>query len=86
MLLPLVVYLQLILRNVSVSASSSSEVEDSTHAGQIPVKAVEGVASFEWTTSGLVVLPNSASDDRGLMGLRDGGCSALETYSELRTL
>ena len=61
MLLPLVVSLQLILRNVSVSASSSSEVEDTTHAGRILVKAVKGVASFEWTTSGLVVLSNSAS-------------------------
>lgn len=89
MLLPLVVYLQLTLRNFSLSVSSSSEVEDTTHAGRIPVKAVEGVPSFEWTTSGLVVLSDSASDDvcdRGLTGLRDGGCSTLETYSELRTL
>lgn len=51
--LPLVIYLQLILRNFSVNASSSSEVEDTTRAGRIPVKVVERVASFGWTTSGL---------------------------------
>lgn len=50
--LPLVIYLQLIFRNFSVNASSSSEVEDTTRAGRIPVK-VEGVASFGWTTSGV---------------------------------
>lgn len=46
-------YLQLILRNFSVNASSSSEVEDTTRAGRIPVKVDEGVASFGWTTSGV---------------------------------
>ena len=51
--LPLVIYLQLILRNFSVNASSSSEVEDTTRAGRIAVKADEGVASLGWTTSGV---------------------------------
>lgn len=50
--LPLVIYLQLILRNFSVNASSSSEVEDTTRAGRILVKVDEGGASFGWTTSG----------------------------------
>lgn len=88
MLLPLVVYLQLILRSISVSASSSSEVEDTTHAGQILVKAVKGVA-LEWTP-GLVVLSNSALwmmfVDTVLMGLRDGGCSTLERLFRTGTL
>lgn len=44
--------MQLILRNFSVNASSSSEVEDTTRAGRIPVKVGKGVASFGWTTSG----------------------------------
>lgn len=44
--------MQLILRNFSVNASSSSEVEDTIRAGRIPVKVDEGVASFRWTTSG----------------------------------
>lgn len=48
--LPLVIYLQLILRNFSVNASSSSEVEDTTRAGRIPVKVDEGVASVGWTS------------------------------------
>ena len=52
--LPLVIYLQLILRNFSVNASSSSEVEDTTRAGRIAVKADEGVGSFGWTTSGVL--------------------------------
>ena len=49
----LVIYLQLILRNFSVNASSSSEVEDTTRTGRIAVKADEGVGSFGWTTSGV---------------------------------
>lgn len=50
--LPLVTYLQLIFRNFSVNASSSSEVEDTARAGRIPVKADAGAASFGWATSG----------------------------------
>ena len=49
---PPIIYLQLIFRNFSVNASSSSEVEDTTRAGRIPVKVEEGVVSFRWTTSG----------------------------------
>lgn len=52
--LPLVIYLQLILRNFSVNASSSSEVEDTTLAGRILLTAEEGNASFGWTTSGVL--------------------------------
>lgn len=52
--LPLVIYLQLILRNFSVNASSSSEVEDTTLAGRIPLTVDEGGASFGWTTSGVL--------------------------------
>lgn len=52
--LPLVIYLQLILRNFSVNASSSSEVEDTTLAGLILLAVDEGGASFGWTASGVL--------------------------------
>lgn len=37
-----------------MNASSSSEVEDTTRVGRIPVKVDRGVASFRWTTSGFL--------------------------------
>lgn len=59
----LVIYLQLIFRNFSVNASSSSEVEDTTRAGRIPVKVDEGVASLGWTTSGFLKKNNKGTSD-----------------------
>lgn len=46
--------MQLIFRNFSVNASSSSEVEDTTRAGRIPVNVDEGVISFGCTASGFL--------------------------------
>lgn len=46
--------MQLIFRNFSVNASSSSEVEDTTRAGRIPVNVDEGVVSFGCTASGFL--------------------------------
>lgn len=49
--LPLVMYLQLIFRNFSVNASSSSEVDDTTLEGRTHACAGETADSFCWTPS-----------------------------------
>lgn len=50
--LPLVMYLQLIFRNFSVNASSSSEVDDTTLVVRTHGCAGEATDSFCWTPSG----------------------------------
>lgn len=50
--LPLVMYLQLIFRNFSVNASSSSEVDDTTLVGRTHACAGEAADSFRCTPSG----------------------------------